>query len=242
MDVKASTINDRNKNVQQKDSPIKELAELGFCVDTLTALEPAIAATRLVHYNAGDTLFREGESVEALYVISEGRIKLLNHLENGRARIIRLHNRGSTIGLDGLMDEAHMHTAVAIDEVKVYQVPMHLIKTAKDEDSDAYCQLLEYWHEYLKIADTWITDFSTGAIRGRVARLIRFLVEHDEATGPREVVLLTVEEMADVLGVTPESVSRIMADLKRRKILQAVDGLPNQYRCDLKAIEQEAEE
>lgn len=242
MDVKTPTMNDHNESLHQQGGPMKELAELGFCVDTLAALEPAIAATRLVHYAASDTLYREGEDVEALYVIREGRIKLLNHLENGRARIIRLHNRGSTLGLNGLMDEAHTHTAVAIDAVKAYQVPMPLIKTTKDEDPDTYCQLLEYWHEYLKIADTWITDFSTGAIRGRVARLILFLVETDEATGPREVTLLTVEEMADVLGVTAESVSRIMADLKRKKILQAIDDLPDQYRCDLQAIEKEAEQ
>lgn len=223
--------------------PAEELTALGLCVDTLSALGPAIAAARLVHYAAGDTLFRGGEEVEALYVVREGRIKLLNILENGRARIVRLHNRGSTLGLNGLMDETHSHTAIAIDEVRVYQIPMPLIKIVKDEDSDAYCQLLEYWHEYLNIADTWITDFSTGAIRGRVARLILFLVEHDQATGPKEVTLLTVEEMADILGVTPESVSRVMADLKRKNILQAVEGgQRDQYQCDISAIEQQAEQ
>lgn len=241
MDVKTPTMNDHDKSVPQT-GPIKELAALGFNVDTLAALGSAIAATRLVHYEAGDTIYREGDDVEALIVISEGRIKLLNHLENGRARIVRLHNRGSTIGLNGLMDEPHSHTAMATDEVTVYQIPMHLIKTVKDEDPDTYCQLLELWHEYLKMADTWITDFSTGAIRGRVVRLIRFLVETDEATGPREVTLLTVDEMADVLGVTPESVSRIMADLKRKKILQAMSDLPDFYRCNIEHLLQEAEQ
>ena len=223
--------------------PVEELQALGFCVDTLTALAPAIATTRLEKYASGDTIFHEGTDVEALYVVRDGRIKLLNFLESGRARIVRLHNRGSTLGLNGLMDEAHTHTAVAIKETQVYQIPMSLIKVAKVENTEAYCQLLEYWHEYLNIADTWITDFSTGTIRGRVARLIRFLVEHDEATGPREVTLLTVEEMADILGVTPESVSRVMADIKRKKILQAVEGdLPDHYRCDIGAIEKEAEQ
>ena len=242
MNVKTPSMNEQDKSIYKQVGPFKELAELGFCVDTLAALKPAVAATRLMKYAASDTLFNEGEDVEALYVILEGRIKLLNYLENGRARIIRLHNKGSILGLNGLMDELHAHTAVAIDKVKAYQLPMHLIKTAKDENPDDFSQLLEYWHEYLKMADTWIVDFSTGAIRGRVARLIRFLVESDEATGPREVALLTVDEMADVLGVTPESVSRIMADFKRKEILHAIEDLPDHYLCDLKAIEKEAEQ
>jgi CRP-like cAMP-binding protein len=233
-------MNNHDESASQT-APFKELAELGFAVETLASLGPAIAATRLVHYDPNDTIYRESDEVESLYVISEGRIKLLNHLENGRSRIVRLHNRGSTIGLNGLMDEPHSHTAIAIDNVTAYQIPMHLIKTVKDEDPDAYCQLLEFWHEYLKMADTWITDFSTGAIRGRVARLIRFLVENDEATGPRDVTLLTVDEMADVLGVTPESVSRIMADLKRRKILQAMSDLPDNYQCNIERLLKETE-
>lgn len=215
----------------------EELLALGFPRDILTALEPAIAATRLVRYAPGDIIYHQGTEVDILFVIRSGRIKLLNYLENGRSRIVRLHNRGSVIGLNGLLGEPHTHTAVATAEVVVYQVPMHLIKVITDEDPDTYSRLLEIWHEYLNMADTWITDFSTGAIRGRVARLLLFLVETDIDSGPSEVALLTVEEMAEILGVTPESVSRIMADMKRKKILQAIEGeSAERYLCNIKSL------
>jgi len=220
-----------------RDGLVEELTSLGFSNKKLAALQASIAAAKLAHYTAGDTIYHEAANIESLYVVRDGRIKLLNYLENGRARIVRLHNRGSIIGLNGLMGENHTHTAVAIDDVNIYQIPMALIKRVKDDHPETYCQLLEYWHEYLTIADTWITDFCTGAIRARVARLIRFLVETDEGTGPKEVTLLTVEEMADILGVTPESVSRTMADLKRKNILQAVKSdSPDHYRCDINAL------
>ncbi len=222
---------------------IEELIALGLPRETLAALGSAIAATQLVRHTPGTTIYHEATDIEALYVIHKGRIKLVNYLENGRARIVRLHNRGSIVGLNGLLDEMHTHTAIAIDDVLIYQIPMHLIKVIKDEDMDTYCQLLEYWHEYLHMADTWITEFSTGAIRGRVARLVRFLLESDEGTEPGNVTLLTVEEMADILGVTPESVSRTMADLKRKKILQSVDAsIPDRYQCNMKKLSREAEQ
>ena len=142
-----------------------ELVELGLSEETVAALAQAVTAARLVRYAAGDILYHEGADIDALYVIRSGRIKLLNYLESGRARIVRLHNRGSVIGLNALMDEPHAHTAIAIDDVTLYHMPMHLIKLVKDEDPDTYCQLLEYWHVYLSTADTWITEFSTGTIR-----------------------------------------------------------------------------
>lgn len=241
MAVEVSTVAGHDETADQV-GPIEELAKLGLTKETLAALAPAIAATRLVAYEAGDTIYHEATNIDSLYVIHSGRIKLLHHLENGRARIVRLHNRGSVIGINGLIDDLHTHTAMAIGDVLIYQIPMRLIKVVKDEHPDTYCQLLEYWHEYLNIADKWITDFSTGAIRGRVARLLRYLVETDEDTGPCEAIVLTVEEMADVLGVTTESVSRVMADLKRKKTLQVIDNSQDHYRCNMAHLLREAEQ
>ncbi len=243
MDVETS--GDRVEQKMADAGPtVDELISLGFSKETLAGLGNAIAVTRLVAYAAGETLYHESDQVEALYVIRDGRIKLLNFLENGRARIVRLHNRGAIIGLNGIMDEHHTHTAVAIDDVQVYQIPMHLIKIVKEEDPDTYCHLLEYWNEYLQMADTWITDFSTGAIRGRVARLLKYQTEVDvEEATVNEVTLLTVEEMADILGVTPESVSRIMAEFKRNGILHSnSDDIPDRYHCDMKKLLHEAEQ
>jgi CRP-like cAMP-binding protein len=222
---------------------LDELISLGFSRRALQALPAAVEATRLVAYSAGQTIFYEEESVDALYVVRDGRIKLLNYLENGRARIVRLYNKSSILGLNGLMDEPHAHQAVAIDDVQLYQIPMQFIIFIKDRDPDTYSYLLEHLQDDLKMADTWITDFSTGAIRARVARLLSFLVDNDVDTGPCEVTLLTVEEMADILGVTAESVSRIMADMKRKNILWEISGdSPDRFHCDVKQLRREAEQ
>jgi CRP/FNR family transcriptional regulator, anaerobic regulatory protein len=242
--MEAESSADKNSG-DRENSPaglIDELISLGFSRPALDALPSAVEATRLVTYTPGQTIFYEGEEVDTLYVIRDGRIKLLNYLENGRARIVRLHNRSSILGLNGLMDEPHAHEAVAIDDVHIYQIPMQLIMVVKDKDPDTYSHLLEHLQDYLKMADTWITDFSTGAIRTRVARLLGFLVDNDVDTGPCEVTLLTVEEMADILGVTPESVSRIMADMKRKNILREISSdSPDCFQCDIKRLRREAE-
>lgn len=222
--------------------PAEELVELGLTRETVKALASGITASRLMHYRPGDTLFHEGTCVESLYIVRSGRIKLVNYLENGRARIVRLHGRGSLIGLNGLINEPNAHTAVAVSEVSLYQLPMHLLYLVKDQDPGIYCQLLEYTQVYLNTADTWITEFSTGTIPGRVARLVKFLAETDEESGPDKVTLLTVDEMADILGVTPESVSRCMAEMKRNGVLQAVgDDMTDHYSCDMKLLRMEAE-
>ncbi len=243
MEAESSAVKSYADNDGSSAELVDELISLGFSRQALGALPSAVEATRLVSYSPGQTIFYEDEEVDALYVVRDGRIKLLNYLENGRARIVRLHNKSSILGLNGLMDEPHTHEAVAIDDVYIYQIPMRLIIAVKNKDPDTYSHLLEHLQEDLKMADTWITDFSTGAIRARVARLLSFLMDKDVDTGPCEVTLLTVEEMANILGVTPESVSRVMADMKRKNILwETSSDTPECFHCDIELLRREAEQ
>ena len=226
----------------RRKASIDELQDIGLPEILLESLGNSLSLLRLARYGPGETIYRESSVVEALYLVLDGRIKLMNYTPDGNARIVRLHDRGSVLGLNALLNEKHDHTAIAIGEVSLYVLPMQAIGGIRNEDPEAYSRLLEYSHEYLKQADTWIVEFTAGGIRGRVARLVLFLMSQDESTGSREVDLLTVNEMAEILGVTPESVSRTMADFKRKNILSPVDDdRPDLCRCDRAALTREAQ-
>lgn len=222
------------------DELIKELASIGFFDETILTEQSALmnSVTSRV-YEAGDVIFQYGEDSKVLYIIRQGLVKLLSFLPNGRTRIVRMHKRGSLIGLNGLMENSHEHTAVAVEEVSVYQIPHTELIRWRETEPLLYSQLMEKWYEYLSYADTWITDFSTGNIKGRVARLVRFLARFETGTGPRIVELLTTDEMSDILGVTPESVSRVVAEFKREGILKPIENNPEAlFSCDMEKIEQ----
>jgi len=233
---------DRRKPFRKPSDPLAALLDIGLSAELLAALDKLSTSLRLARYGAGETIYRERGAVEALYLVLDGRIKLMTYSPDGSARIVRLHKRGSILGLNGLLGEIHDHTAIAIDEVALYVLPIKTIRAIEEEDREAYTALLEYSHEYLKEADTWITEFSAGGIRGRVARLVLYLMSQDESTGACEVDLLTVNEMAEIIGVTPESVSRTLADFKRRRMLSQVSNkTPDVYACDTDALQKEAE-
>jgi CRP/FNR family transcriptional regulator len=202
-----------------------ELASLGFMSQELLAEEKQFCeSVSLVIYEPGDIIYRHGESSDMFFLIRNGLIKLVTSIEHERDRIVRLHKRGSLLGMDGFMDRDHKHTAIAIDEVEAYQIPHFAITGWRDSKSLLYEHFMQKWYEYLEYADIWIADFSTGNIQGRVARLLRFLARFEVETGPQIVELLTTEEMAEILGVTPESVSRAIAEFKRSELLTPIEN------------------
>jgi CRP-like cAMP-binding protein len=125
-----------------------------------------------------------------------------------------------------LQQTLYKHTAVALGDVKVYRIAVPRLRAFMQRDCELTTKFIEHWHNHLYYADTWITQFSAGAIKSRVARLVNFLGIIEYGQDSLWVRLLTCEEMAEVLGVTPESVSRVLAQFKRDRILSPVQERP----------------
>lgn len=212
-------------------------------VDAPTPLQALIANARHLSCRPQDVLYHQSDRVDTVSFITGGLVKLVAHLSNGRARIVRLHRPGSVLGLSGLCGQHHEHTAVAVTPVTTLRLPLGAVQRLRNDDPVTYITLVERWHDYLRDADTWITQFSTGPIRGRVARLLVFLSDFEMHAAAGQVQLLTCEEMGSILGVTSESVSRTLADFKRRHILARHDnGSRELYEADVERLHDIAEQ
>jgi len=228
----------RSKSTQTRQARAIDARDSGDdLLDTLRRLVPC--KRRLVEAKA--VLYREGEDAASVFVILRGMIKLLVHLPNGKVRIVRLQAAGDWLAIEGLgKDQVYEHTAIAVSDTEIVQFPAARLCALLQDDADLYAALLKRGFEHLETADRWIAEFSTGSIKARLAHLIEFLGDLETDGMSNTVNLLTVNETADVLGVTPESVSRFLAEFKRNKVLIQVDEDDNWlYRIDKARLDAE---
>lgn len=200
--------------------------------------EPAYCMTRC--FEPGSRLFREGAAASEVFVILRGIVKLVRHLPNGRARIIGLHGPGAALGQPPCAQalSVHPHSAVSMAPVTVQWWGSTGLYHLRREQPESYIDLLERFHVQASQAGLWITEFSTGRTNSRVARLILFMEQIEAGLEAGEVELLTCQDMGEILGITPESVSRVVAGMKREGILAAVAGAGGErLRCDIRALQ-----
>lgn len=196
---------------------------------------------RQKHFSAKEVIYRETDRGDKVFKILNGMVKLLTYLPNGRSRIVRLHSHNHWFGLEGLIEQPYKHTAVAVGDVTLVYASMNSLHLLERDHPQQYCQVLKQAYRQLAQADRWAAEFSTGGIRPRVARLVDFLSKLEYGESSNRVELLTVHEMADMLGVTPESVSRILAGFKRNDILQRLESpLSEAYGIDAQRLQYEA--
>lgn len=213
------------KNTRSEDSTAYQFnVDLGSSACEAPEFLEVFKGQKHKQFLAKEVIYRESDPVDRVFVILGGMVKLLSYLPNGRARIIRLHAHNHWLGLEGLVGQLYEHTAVAVGDVAVAYISMNSLRLLERDNPTQYGQILKQGYKYLAQADRCILDFSTGGIKPRVARLVDFLAKLEHGESSSMVELLTVHEMADMLGVTPESVSRVLAEFKRNDTLHRLDG------------------
>ena len=179
----------------------------------------------------GEALYRQGDQGASVFTIRSGLVKLIQRLPNGDRRIVRLLRQGDVAGLERTMDQPAEHDAIALAGVSVCRIPLSVVAALARDTPNLHRQLLQRWQRALSEADLWITHLSTGKALVRVARLLLYL---QQSCAAEQFYLPTRDDMGAMLGVTTESASKAVAELRRRGLLVvegsnrgriAIDGL-----------------
>jgi len=199
------------------------------------AFENTLAPVDHFIFQPNAMLYEASATDPYIYSIRRGLVKLLHMAPDGSQRIVRIMGPGATVGL-AMLDggDGYRHSAVAVSAADVCRIPLTTVKALQSEYPQLCQQVRERLQEHLDRADEWIIALGTGPARGRVIHLL--LMMSNFSTDPNDdIELLKREDMAAIVGTTVETVSRIIADLKRRQLLRKVTET-NLYRCDAEAL------
>lgn len=189
-------------------------------------------------YGHGAALFNMGAPTEGVYCIRHGAVKMVKYDPAGNQRIIRVLRKGDIAGIESAFLDHYEHTAIAVGEVRACRVPIEYFRGFVAKHGGLQMRLLQTSQEKLRETESWLSELTVGTLpaRTRMARLLlRLRVTNDD----ERIHRFGVEDMAAILGITPETVSRVVSELVREGIL--VKGgksfATRYFRGDIPALE-----
>ena len=166
-------------------------------------------------------LYRAHEQRGTVFTLRSGAMKLVQYLPDGSQRIVRLLRDGDALGLETLVRQPYQHDAIALTDCDICAIPVEVIEKLGREQPRLYQALMARWQQALNEADAWLTQFTTGTARQRVARLLLRLAC---PASDDHLRLFGREDMAAMVGLTTETVSRTIAELRRQGLLREQDA------------------
>jgi CRP/FNR family transcriptional regulator len=193
------------------------LAESSFfkelSTDSLRALSGICALKPLRKH---DRLFREGEPGRAVYLLRRGAIQLHKSAPDGTEVVIKIVKPGEVFAEVVLFEQTvYPVTAVALASGEVIVFPradMHRLLDAPSFRND-FLRMLMKKQRYLAER---IVQISAHDVEDR---LFWFLREQYGDT-PTIQVAVSKKNVAAAIGTTPETLSRILLRLKKRRLLE----------------------
>lgn len=184
-------------------------------------------------FKIGSTLYKRNDTINYVYTIRSGLVKLVHYLPNGSYRITRLLRQGDLAGIEALNGSAYLQDAIAMQETSVCKIPVKNIQQLNNESAQLYKQLTVRWHKVQSEADIWLTHFTMGSSKHRVAHLLIYLAG-DRASD--EFFLPSREDIGALLAITTETASRIIAEFKRKGLLKTHKNCASIDRLKLNSI------
>lgn len=164
----------------------------------------------------GDRLFAQGDSFASIYAVRAGGLKVTSVSATGEDRILGFYLPGDILGADALATGQYVSSAIAIDTTTVCEIPY--------TDLEKLSQLLPALNsQVLSMISKELIEERMHAMllsrKGAEERIALFLVWISQRQGRRGYspdnfrLGLLHRELALYLGLTPETVSRVLARL-----------------------------
>ena len=175
----------------------------------------------------GEALFHEGDAARQVYTLTRGALKLYKLLPDGRRQVTGFMFPGDFLGIT--IEDEHAFTAESLDDAQLCRFPRSRFDEFVGTHPKMERELYRMAAHELAAAQQQMVLLGRKTAAERLASFFLALLQRSEAaTGASHRFIelpMSRSDVADYLGLTKETVSRVLALLKRKRLirLQALD-------------------
>jgi CRP/FNR family transcriptional regulator, cyclic AMP receptor protein len=194
------------------------------------------------YYARGSVLFVEGQMPRGVYLLCAGSAKVSIASSEGKTLILRIAQPGDFLGMNAtLTGQPYGATVETLERCRIDFIAREDLLKLLENDKRAYVGVAQALSRKLTsvFEHTRLLFLSQSAAEKLARLLVKWCDEHGKPTpqGVRVGFGLTHEELAQMICTSRETVTRVLSELKRKRIVTLVDhGILVHNRKALEAV------
>ncbi|MGA2000753.1 MAG: Crp/Fnr family transcriptional regulator [Terriglobales bacterium] len=167
-------------------------------------------------------LFVEGQMPRGLYLLCRGRVKLSVSSSDGKTMILKIAEPGEVLGMHAVVsNQPYELTAETVQPCQVVFIKREDFQKFLEEHGSACLQAARHLSDNCHNAYDMIRAIGLShSASEKLARMLLELASEGEATreGIRVKLALTHEEIAQVIGTSRETVTRLLGAFRKKQM------------------------
>lgn len=172
----------------------------------------------------GAVVMMEGQAVRGVYVVCQGRVKLMTTNSEGKTLIVKIAQPGEVLGLQAaVIGQPYELTAETLQPSQLAFIPRDQFLRFLKMHGDACLRATQHLSNDCQGAYEVIRSIGLcHSVAGKLARLLKQWSADGRTAGGaiKMKMALTHEELAQLIGSSRETVTRILGDFKRRGVVE----------------------
>ena len=170
----------------------------------------------------GQTLFHEGDPATRVFTLTSGTLKLYKLLPDGRRQVTGFMYPGDFLGMS--MDDEHAFSAEALENAQLCWFPRNRFDDFVEEHGSMERELYRMAADEIAAAQQQIVLLGRKTATERLASFLLLLSKRVEQIPGRSGRLVRLpmsrSDIADYLGLTKETVSRVFSSFRRDRLIR----------------------
>jgi CRP/FNR family transcriptional regulator len=175
-------------------------------------------------YRKNQVIFLEEETGNYMYIILSGKVKVTKSTAAGKETILAIHQAGDFFGEMALLDgKTSPATVSAMEDSKVATIYHHDFQRLLMANEKVVRQIIRVLCSRLRQVWAQVQNLSYGTADDRIRAGILQLSRKHGVQDARGIIInlkITHQELAELVGTSRETVTRTLARLKKKGILQ----------------------
>jgi len=178
-----------------------------------------------VEFGDGEVLFMQGQPSNFLYAVTDGMVKICTHSADGREQIVGLSSPDQLlVGLQSIESDNYAYSAITATKVKACKINHRNLLASIRDKSDLGLRLIHAVNAQLAHSRALMEVLGHKCAAGKIAAFILLMTPKSEHGNCRFALPFSRMEMASLLGLSEETVCRVMAMIHRLGAIDAPRG------------------
>ena len=168
-------------------------------------------------------LFMEGDQAQFYYQIKTGKIKMVNHNDDGKEFVQGYFEDGQSFGEPPLFKASNYPaSAFGVVATKLYKLPRDKFLDLLKDNFEIHLQFTTQLAHRMMYKAMMMKEISSHDPEHRILSFIDYIKKESQPEGKPYTVSLTRQQMADLLGIRVETIIRSVKNLAEKGELSIV--------------------
>jgi len=197
-----------------------------FCALSSGVLQSFSMVSHLSTYPGNAILFVEGQMPRGAFVLCSGKVKLSTTSRDGKVLIVKMAEAGEVLGLSAVISgTCYGVTAETASPCQVNFIERETLLRLMEKNGElglhsAQALSSDFQSAYRDIHDLVLARSSAGKLAKLLLSWTPSRAKYDLGSEIRIRNGLTHEEMAQMIGASRETVTRLLSDLKKKELIR----------------------